>query len=533
MHNKYLLKIAIAAAILPFTLAGCATFHQAHQMQSSTESTVSHAHVPRGPAIVTTVTTPYLLGDEVQVVHRYPSLLNAPVQINSGRPVSLQEAVSLIVQHTNIPFSVDISAPTQKAGATLPPLPGGSGSVSMDNGSTHRKVTVQWNGSVHGLLDFLAAHFSCWWKYEDGTVIFYNQETRTFNIPAFAVHTVASNSIMAGSMGSSGGSSGGGGASSSGGSSGGGGGGSSSSSGMVSIDNTTTVNVWSSLQKEAEIAGNGATVYANASLGTLTVSGTPPQIGGVSRWVKRLTHQMGRQVAIVVHVYTIQLSNGQSYGFQPKLVFNAANGVSSAAYQSVTPPQSSSGTPASLSAGILTGPFAGSGVTVSALASMGKVVGDYTYPSVTLNGEPVAIQDANKEGYLASTSPTIVSNGVTSGGGLQPSSVTTGFTGLITPRVVGDDIYLNVNLNISELLSLQQFTSGGQTIYAPQTTQLSIPQMVKLKSGNTLVLSELIQDNATVNHSGVGAAEFPLLGGGGAASTKRNLVVVTVNARIL
>ena len=527
MRVNTAVKMALVAT--PLLLSGCATFHQAHRMQNHTKAIVAHAHAPRGPAIVTTVNTPYLMGSVVRVVHKYPSLLNAPVQINSGRTVSLQEAVSLIVQHTNIPCSVDISAPTQKAGAALPPLPGGSGSLSaMDNGSAH-KVTVQWNGSVHGLLDFLAAHFSCWWKYEDGTVIFYNQETRTFSIPAFAVHTIATNTIMAGSMGSGGGSSSGGGGSSS----GGGGGSSSSSSGMVSIDNTTTVNVWSSLQKEAEIAGGGAKVYANASLGTLTVSGTPPQVGGVSRWVKRLTHQMGRQVAVVVHVYTIQFSHGQSYGFQPKLVFNAANGVSSGTYQSVTPPQSSSGTPATLSAGILTGPFAGSGVTVSALASMGNVIANYTYPSVTLNGEPVSIQDANSEGYLASTSPTIVSNGATSSGGLQPNSVTTGFTGLITPRVLGNDIYLNVNLNISELLSLQQFTSGGQTIYAPQTTQLSIPQMVKLKSGNTLVLSELVQDNATVNHTGVGAASFPLLGGGGAASTKRNLVVITINARIL
>jgi type IVB pilus formation R64 PilN family outer membrane protein len=548
MRNKYLLKIAIAAAILPL-MAGCATFHQAHQMRSHVMRQVGQARLPASPPVVQTVDTPYLMGSMVQVLKATPNILKAPILIRSGIPMTIREIAGIFSTDTGIPVVMgDMGESSSKdASASLPPLPSMSGSLpSGGNHSANKMLLVNWTRSRVALLNAVAAHFGCWWKYTDGQVVLYRQETRTFMLPAFAVKTQSTNSITASSGGTSGGSSGGMGSGMSGGSTGGsamsGGstGGSSSSgssgegSGSVSITNTTQVDVWSNLAKEAKTVGEGGTVFTNPALGTITVTGTPIQVAAVASWVHGMTHQMGLQVALTVHVYQVTVNNEQNYGFDPALAFKMAGSQYGVGFSGAPAPQPASGiAPMSLSAGILSGPFSGSKVVMQALATLGNITSSYIYPAVTLNGQPVAIQHAQNTGYLGETSPSIISNGVATTGGLQPGQVTAGFTALLTPRIIGNNIFLNMNLTISSLTKLQPFSSGGQTIYTPDTDSFSEPQMVKLKSGDTLVLSELKQDTASTTHNGVGSPSMPLLGGGADASTSHQMIVITVSARIL
>jgi type IVB pilus formation R64 PilN family outer membrane protein len=552
MRNQ-VLKMAVAAAVLPFALAGCATFHHVHTMQRSTSRAMASYQTPKAPPVVSTVNTPYLMGAEVDVQHAMPAILRLPVTIRSGAEMSLPEVASAFSSAVGIPVVLGQMHLSSKTGGSLPPLPGQASGGLAQSGGRNGGMFVNWNGSREDFLNAVAAHFSCWWKWRHGEVVFYRIETRTFTIPAFATTETASNSISANSGGSQGGSSGGsmGGASggSMGGSSGGSMGGSSSGSSggssgeaQVSIQNSAHLNIWKNLQKEAEtIMGGNGRVFANPSMGTLTVTGTPMQVDSANRWVRALRRQMGRQVSIVVHVYDVQSNSGQSYGMTPTLAFgNAAKSLGVSFQGAPAPSLNSSATgssaaasPLSIAANIMSGPFSGSGVVLSALATVGTVVNNYTYPVVTLNGQPVAVQSASNTGYLAETSPTIVSQGVATTGGLQPGQVTTGFTAMLTPRVVGDDIYLNMDMTISALKQLQQFTSGGQVIYTPNTTSFSAPQIVKLKSGQTLLLTELVQNSGNIDRNGVGSPKFFLFGGGAAASKGHQMVVITVTARIL
>lgn len=560
-HPK-VLKMAVAAAVLPFTLAGCATFHHVHAMQRQTDRSMTRYQAPKAPPVVSTVNTPYLMGAEVDVQHAMPAILRLPVTIRSGAEMSLPEVASAFSSAVGIPVVLGQMHLSGKAGgglsaaslpaASLPPLPGqSSGGLAPSTGG-HGGMFVNWNGSREDFLNAVAAHFSCWWKWRHGEVVFYRIETRTFTIPAFATTETASNSISANSGGSQGGSSGGstggamggsmGGSSGSMGGASGGSSGGSSGEAQVSIQNSAHLNVWKNLQKEAEtIMGGHGRVFANPSMGTLTVTGTPMQVDSANRWVRALRRQMGRQVSIVVHVYDVQSNSGQSYGMTPTLAFgNAAKSLGVSFQGAPAPSLNSSATgssaaasPLSIAANIMSGPFSGSGVVLSALATVGTVVNNYTYPVVTLNGQPVAVQSASNTGYLAETSPTIVSQGIATTGGLQPGQVTTGFTAMLTPRVVGDDIYLNLDMTISALKQLQEFTSGGQVIYTPNTTSFSAPQIVKLKSGQTLMLTELVQNSGNINRNGVGSPKFFLFGGGAAASKGHQMVVITVTARIL
>ncbi len=535
MRVQTAVRMALLSALVP--LAGCATFHQAHEMRTRAEQQIAQAQLPASPPVVQTVDTPYLMGSAVRVVKATPNILRYPITIRSGIPMTIREIAGIFATDTGIPVVMgDMGSVSGSSTAALPALPGQQlpGLPIGGGRRTDKMLLASWSGSREALLNAVASHFGCWWKYADGRVVLYRQETRTFMIPAFAVKTQSSNSITASSGGSSGGTSGSTGGGATGGSSSSGSGSSGSGSGSVSITNTTDVNVWSNLAKEAKTVAEGATVFTNPALGSVTVTGTPIQVGAVASWVHGMTHQMGRQVALTVHVYQVTVNNEQNYGFNPSLAFQSVGGKYGVSFSGAPAPQPVSGTaPMSLSAGILSGPFSGSKVVMQALATMGDITSSYSYPSVTLNDQPISIQSAQNTGYLAETSPSVISNGVATTGGLEPGQVTAGFTALLTPRIIGDNIFLSMNMTISSLTQLQSFSSGGQTIYTPDTNSFSTPQMVKLKSGDMLVLSELKQDTATTTHNGVGSPSMPLLGGGADASVTHQMVVITVSARIL
>ncbi len=509
-------------------LTGCATFHQVRLEQSKTLTKINKAAPPKAPPFVRTVDMPDLVGTVVRYHAPAPAIFEKSISIMGSSPETLEEFGAEIERLTGIPVDVDLSNGAAKNQTAY---------------QAPAETTLQWSsGPLRGLLQQLAGQFHCWWKFSQGRILFYRTETRSFTFPVFSQTTTSSSSISADSGGSSGGSGGGSGSSGTAGSTGAaagttGGtsdGSSNGGSGSVSVENSGEVSIWKNILKTAQLVGNGAIITANPSLGTLTATGTPPHVEAVARWARRLSRNLNRQVYIVVHVYTVQLNHEQNYGFNPNLAFQSVGAKYGVSFQGIgAPAVTGTQAPAALSAGVLKGPFSGSGVVVQALATMGNLVGSYTYPDTALNDEMVAIQSATSHGYLAETTPTVVSNGVATVGGLQPGQITTGFTALITPRIIGNRVILNLNLTISSLLSMQAQSSGDQTIYTPTTTSFSLPQVASLKSGGTLVLSKLMQNTANLTRNGVGSPAFPLLGGGADATSGKQLLVITVTARIL
>lgn len=551
MRNP-ILKMAVAAVILPFSLGGCATFHAAHQEQQHTEQNIAQYHLPKAPSIVTTVDTPYLMGNVVEVRHSIPSLLKQKMTLVSAKPMNIREIASKITEITGVPVLVENTSNEKKngQGGTLPPLPsqtGGSiGSTDSGNGYSSSGIPVNWNGSISGFLNMVTAKDGLWWRYRDGAVRIFKTETKTFSIPALAWATQSEGSIIAtagadnsssGSSGSSGGLSGG--LSMSSGSSGSSSQGS-SSTGTTDIENTSKINVWSGLQKTAQtVAGDGAEVEADGSTGTVTVTGTPSQINHVREWVSGLSQQLERQVAITVHVYNVTVTNEQNYGLNLSGAFQSLGKQYGVSLQGVAPPSTTSGTtPMSIGANILSsatgalGQFQSSSVAVQALATLGHVSQVFSKSTVSLNGQPAPIQVAQQTGYLAESDTTQTAN-VGSTSGLIPGTVTTGFTAMFLPRIVGGKILLGMNMTISNLVGIQTISSGGNSIQVPTVDSSTFQQSVKLKPGQTLLLTGYSQAGGSTTHNGVGSPYLPLLGGGADASTNKQMIAIVITARIL
>lgn len=528
--------------LLATSLSGCATFKQASNMNNAASNDITQAQ-DQYPKVVNVTQAPYLMGEEVTAQPAPDPILSETVTLVSARPLSIREVAVRITDMTGIPVDVTglsssdstasaagpegvFAAQAMRGGLPAPPasMMVGASSSSTGGDSDLPSVTLHYHGTLGGLIDNVTAQTGLSSKIQDGRLVFFKVETETFLIPALEGSVSSNNQITASSgAGGSGGSSG----SSSGGSS------DSNSTGQTTITSTSTTDVWAGISKTAATVGEGAKVVADPSTGTITVTGTPAQLGQVAAWVQSLSDTLSKQVAVTIHIYSIKLNDEQNYGFSPQLAFkNAAGKVGFSVTGAPAPTVSSGLSPFSFGAQILKGKFAGTDLAVQALATLGQVSQVFSQSRVTLNGQPASIQVAEQTGYLASSEVTTTAN-VGSSASLTPGSVTTGFTGTLTPRVVGDKIYLGMNMVISSLEGLQTVSSGQSSIQVPTTEDTVVSQSAVLKSGSVLMITGYNEAGGNSTHNGTGSPYFPLFGGGADASTNHNLIAIVVTARTL
>ncbi|MDX5929471.1 secretin N-terminal domain-containing protein [Acidiphilium acidophilum] len=527
-------------------LSGCATFHQAADMNAKAKAEAEGASAYY-PKVVKTTPAPFLMGPPVHIAPPPNPLLLENVTLVTAQPLSIRELAGRITDITGVPVRVTgLSIPSSgldaipalpaaaSAGA-LPPPPAALFSAASSDGETVHvpSLALRYHGTLRGLLDTITARAGLSWRLKHGVITLFKIESRTFLIPALPTTTTTESKIVASAGATS--SSGALGLSSG----GGGGSGGNSSNGNTSITNKSTTDIWKGMEKTAEAVSGGAKVTADASSGTITVTGTPDQVSQVASWVSTLQQTLSKQVAITIHIYNVQLTNEQNYGFNPTLAFqNAAKSFGLSLAGAPAPAVASGTSTFSFGASILNtaqgsaGEFAGTQAAVQALATLGHVSQVFSQSRVTLNGEPAAIQVAQQTGYLAESQINQAAN-VGSTTGLIPGTVTTGFTGTVTPRVVGNRILLGMNMTISSLVNLKTVSSGGASIQVPTTTDTVVNQSASLRSGSTLMITGYKEADGNTTNNGVGTPFFTFLGGGGDAQVKKTLIAIVVSARSL
>ncbi|MCE2576665.1 pilus assembly protein PilN [Komagataeibacter sp. FNDCR2] len=443
---KPFLTLAGSCALLAL-LAGCTDFRRAHHAEDSIQKFAQENHVPDQP-VVTFSDRPWLLGDSIREVDPVPDTLLRPAGLTFARPMSLRDIVMAASRVTTIPVKVAPDAddydtgndadsapattPVSFNGTTLPPPPGATatGMTPRRSGGSSRNPETTWShvgtwfdyhGTREGLFQTIATRFGISQRWVDDHIEFFRYQTKTFPIPAFAGKTTSNNSIIAYTGGGNGSSSGmggmgggmGGGMSGGmssggmGGGMGGSGGSSGQSMGMGSIYSQSETDRWKNLEKTAQTVSNGAQVVADDGLGTLTVTGTPDQVARVDDWVRALSDNMLKQVAIEVHVYTVKVSRESNYGFSPQMSFTSHGGlVGLTSTPAAIPALQTTDTPFSFGASILStgkgtgGLFSGSKVVVQALQRIGNVTEQYDRSAVTTNGSVAPFQNGINTTYL-------------------------------------------------------------------------------------------------------------------------------------
>ncbi|CAG9170065.1 hypothetical protein LMG23994_01802 [Cupriavidus pinatubonensis] len=448
-----------------------------------------------------------------------------------------------------------IAAPT--VGQPLPPLPAMPGATGSPGALAGRMPgaslaatanlisNIKWSDKpAEGLLDVVTSRLGLSWRREAGAVSIFYLDTKTFSVYAIPSQTDMTSVVQSGTTAAAGvqGASGGPGGTSS----GGGISGTSGSTQSTSVTNKSSItadivaNISSMLTPNVgrmtrPVNGGGAG-GGGFSTGTITVTDTPEVLARIENYLQGENKNITKQVLLNVKVLSVTLSDKESLGIDWTLVYKSLNGNYGFALKNLFQADSAAVNGAVSILDTATGragQFAGSSLIVQALSQQGRV-STITSPSVTtLNLQPVPVQVARQTSYLASVQTTNTAQ-VGSTTALTPGTVTTGFNMNLLPYVMPDNnLLLQYSINLSALQRLRSVTSGGSTIEIPEVDNRIFSQKVRLKSGETLVLSGFEQSIDNGNKQGVGNPNNILLGGGMGTDNRRDVIVVLITPVVM
>ncbi len=500
-------------------------------------------HVELPPSLAQTVSVNDRFLTLTELSDRIASIIDIPVRLApevSPYPISAKSASGGMGGAPGMG--------TPGGGVAAGPLPGGmpgmSGGIGMAGGmGSIQPVHIDYGGPASGLLDVVASRFGTHWAYTGDSILFYNLETRTFELDAIpGDSSLAANVLGGGQSGGSGGAVGGssgaspGGGAAAGGMGAGGATGGSTSSGDASGSQTSvtsTLSVWSDIKSAVTsmLSSSGKAVVTPAT-GTVMVTDDPVYVARIAKYIDQQNEILSKQVLLEVKVLSISRTDADQYGINWNAVFNSLSRNVGITATNAFPAGPGVG---SLAMNILPTAggsnlkqFAGSEAIINALSTQGKVSLVTSSTIVTLNNQPVPIQVGTQTSYLAMVSNMVTAN-VGSTSSLTPGVVQTGFNMNLLPHLLdGRRLMLQFSVNISSLKALNTVLSGGNTIQVPEIDSRDFLQRVSMRSGETLLLSGFEQTAVNLNKQGIGSADNTALGGGVSASKTRDIVVIMI-----
>lgn len=388
---------------------------------------------------------------------------------------------------------------------------GGTGARTSLAISPASPLSVNYSGTLTGLINYVAAAYGVSWKLDSGRIKIFQHESRTFRITALPGDTHLSAQV--GSTTSSG--------------SGGGGGSGGASTVQAQTGNKSTgaafsgLSVWKGLETSIKqmLSAKGV-VIASPATGTITVTDTPHVLGQVASFLHEQNDSLSRLVSVNVRVLSVQLKDSGSRGINWDAIYNKVNSSTLLSLRTSFP-----GAGSLIMTNRGDSPMAGTKAMIDALATQGRVSEVTSTQLVTMNNQPVPINVGMSRAYVASTSLTQTAN-VGSTSTITPGMVQTGFAMSLVPHILDpQNVVMQYSMDISSLVGLESFTSGGATIQLPNVASNNFIQRVKLRSGETLVVAGFDQKDQSTSGEGFGNAQNALAG---SQTTNKNQTMMVV-----
>lgn len=487
-----------------------------------------------------------------------PQSLNRDIAYRPTSPVTITEVAQYVTSETGLPVVVapdainpsilDNTPTAQEPGgsSTSTSNPSSSGLEGLFPGTALSPTSamafsgnsslglpqsihgLKYAGTVSGLLNQATSRLGLSWHYDpeiSGVRITYF-DTKVFDVWAFGDDQEIESTVRSGLTTSTGSAAGLSGGSASG----------TGASGESGSSQSTKVKIVTSLLGDIESnvksmlsTRPAGRMFLSRTTGTLTVSDRPEVLRRVDAYLASINRSITRQVSFNVTVFEVVLTDRDQLALNWSAVyqsisrnwgFQLANTVAGIGSDAVTG-----------SVGILdtaNSPWAGSVAVMQALAQQGRISNIRTPSVTTLNLQPAPIQIGNVQSYIASsTTSTTASVGSTTS--LNPATITSGFNMMLLPKVLDrDNLLLMINLSMSSRPTFQTFESNDSRVQTADYDTKNAAPKVKLRSGQTLVLTGFEENREDATRSGVGSARFLGLGGGRSRTSEHSVLVVLV-----
>ncbi len=480
------------------------------------------AYRPAGPVSITDVAQLITKETGLQVIVA-PDALNPGIL--SSKPAG--PAARGAAQAVPDPDSLAGLLPNGMAGA----MPGSASSFDLGLSSGGLISGLNYNGKTSGLLNQATSRLGLSWHFDpelQGVRITYF-DTRTFDVWTFGDELEIESTVKSGLLTSTGN-----GDSGSSTSSGGATGESGSNQSTKSTYKTSLMSdIESNIKSMLSMQPPGR-LYLSRSTGTLTVSDRPEVLNRISAYLKETNRSITRQVLFNVKVYEVNFSDSDQTAVNWSAVYQSISGKWGFGLSNTVAGISSEAISASGS--ILdtsSSPWAGSKAVVQALSEQGRV-SEVRSPSVTtLNLQPAPIQIGNVQSYVASSSTTTTAS-VGSSTSLTPATITSGFNMMLLPKLLDkENMLLMITLSISSKPIFKDFESNDSKVQTTDYDTKNVAPKVRLRSGETLILTGFDENGDDARKSGVGSPSFFGLGGGRTRSTSHSALVVLVTPIVL
>jgi type IVB pilus formation R64 PilN family outer membrane protein len=310
------------------------------------------------------------------------------------------------------------------------------------------------------------------------------------------------------------------------------------------------------------ILGGQGSVVVSPSMGTVTVTTTPEVMETVSDYLNKENKRLSRQIAINVQIYSVNLGQSEDYSAAfTALIKNISSNLPTISYTTAATPgitnsaisASSLGT---LSVAILNGQnatpaqiAANGGINpydnthpdlFNALSTIGDTTSVAQFPMTTLNNRPVSRRVGTDTAYISTITNTSTATTTTPQNTYTPvvSTIHDGFSLQLTPRLLDDGrILLQYSLSLIGLDSLgpTNFNTGSGTIPLdlPITNNRIFVQQSMLRSGSTLIIGGVDQENLAQNKAGVGSPDNFLLGGGVSSNNSHFMLIMAITPQVM
>ena len=410
------------------------------------------------------------------------------VVLISRDPLRLADIAARLSDITKIQHSVELGPNGTEVQAAAD-ADGAAGASTSRAGSLAIRPSLR--GSLSSVLDKIGSAFDVEWTYQDGRVVFRDYVTRQYQLSAMPVTS---------SMGFS----------------------------AVETSSGSSLDMWDELQDGLEnVAGPNSQLSIGQGTGILTVTAMLSDQDRVRDYIATMNQTMGQQIAFDVNVLTITAQAAEAYGLDLESVaFGDSVNVDWRGGQNLPDPVGS------VNVGIISGNFSLDAV-ITALSSRRNVSIETRAGATTTNFQMIPVEVVEETNYVSQVDIEIDDNG-NALQSIQTSTIVTGFQMQLLPRVLNTrEILLRYSLNLSDLVALETFDSGDESVQLPQVTRSKFEQQVILKNGQTLVLSGFERQRTETDNRGVGSPRFLGLGGVEKGDIRRASNIVFITPRLL
>ena len=371
---------------------------------------------------------------------------------------------------------------------------------------------IKFRGPLYKFLEVLFEPYGYYFEYEKPNMIYVKAfDTRTYDLQFLNIMHVYKIEFSSSSSGQSSGEYGEG----------------QTAQNLSLKTSSNSENIWESVQKEVEsILSTDGRCVINKNLGKVTVTDRVPFLNRVEKYIASVNDVFSKQVFLDVTIVEVHLNNTHEYGVDWGFLEATGKDHAVSWHSNLTPgftdtvlnvpnPQAPSLDKFRVDIPIFTVENA-QGLTkfiLGGLEQFGKVSVKAHPKQLVLNNQPAIIPIGTIITYLKSLEKDESSWGYGGSGDVdwyfETGTIQDGITLQFLPKVTQNNtITMQVSVLLNKLIEMQNINVGEELqLQLPQTSARADSTIVKLKSGNTMVIGGLLREDVQNDKR-----QIPLLG---------------------